>query len=136
MYVGIFVIILNGIRGNFFCCLLAFYLSNENSFQNSCTLSCQTAGRANMFTCVSTSSFPQPFQTVKLINTFLINLNVLSMSIPTKISRKLLSVSSACRIKVTPEKEERWTKYLYWTFTFCNHSLLSLTQYPTQGLCF
>lgn len=136
MYLGVFVLILNGTRGSFFCCLLAFYLFNENSFHKPMYFIMPNCRESKYVVHVSLlSPSHNQFRQWKLINSFLFNLDALSMSISTKISRRLPPVSSACRIKISPEKEERWTKYLYWTFTFCNHSLLSLTQYPTQGLC-
>lgn len=107
MYVGLFVLILNGTRGSFFYCLLAFYSSNENSFHKRMYFIMPNYRENKYVVHVSLlSPSHNQFRQWKLINSFLINLDAFSLSFLTKISRRLPPVSDACRIKISPEKKK------------------------------
>lgn len=132
MYVGLFVLILNGTRGSFFYCLLAFYSPNENSFHKRMYFIMPNYRESKYVVHVSLlSPSHNQFRQWKLINSFLINLDAFSLSFSTKISRRLPPVSDACRIKISPEKKKDEQNI----YIEVLHSLLSFTQYPTQGLC-
>lgn len=121
MYVGLFVLILNGTRGSYFCLffLLAFYSSNENSFHKPMYFIMPNCRESKYVVHVSLlSPSHNQFRQWKLIKSFPINLDALSISFSTRISRRLPPVSGACRIKLVQKKKKRWTKYLYWTLTF------------------